>query len=337
MQVQENISLKRYNSFGIEVSAKYFVEVSGLEDVAAFVSEDEFLNLPRLILGGGSNLLLRQDFDGVVLKVDFGGIELIHEDDQHYILKVGAGENWHNLVMHCVSNGYAGIENLSLIPGNVGAAPMQNIGAYGVELKDVFESLDAVDIRSGDPREFNADDCRFGYRESVFKNELRDKYMITSVTLRLSKSATLNTSYGAIEEELETMGVSEVDIKSVSQAIINIRSSKLPDPAVLGNAGSFFKNPIISEEEFARVKSEYPDIVSYPAGNAVKVAAGWLIDQCGWKGKRVGDAGVHENHALVLANYGTATGNEIYELSQEILESVKDRFGITLEREVNIV
>lgn len=337
MRVQENVSLKRLNSFGIDASARYFVEVADQEEVAAFVSEKHFADQPLLILGGGSNLLLRHNFEGVVLKVGFSGIELLLEDNDHYYLEVGAGENWHGLVMHCVANGYAGIENLSLIPGNVGAAPMQNIGAYGVELQDVFEKLEATEIRSGEYREFSIDECQFRYRDSVFKNELQGKYVITSVTLRLSKSAQLNTSYGAIEEELEAMNIGEVDINSISQAVINIRNSKLPDPDVLGNAGSFFKNPIISEEEFLQLRSEYSDVVSYPADTGVKIAAGWLIDQCGWKGKRIGNAGVHENHALVLANYGNATGDEIYKLSEEILNSVRTKFKITLEREVNVV
>ncbi|HIA06934.1 MAG TPA: UDP-N-acetylmuramate dehydrogenase [Flavobacteriales bacterium] len=337
MRVQENVSLKRLNSFGIDASARYFVEVADQEEVAAFVSEPHFADQPLLILGGGSNLLLRHNFEGVVLKVGFSGIELLLEDNDHYYLEVGAGENWHGLVMHCVANGYAGIENLSLIPGNVGAAPMQNIGAYGVELQDVFEKLEATEIRSGEYREFSIDECQFRYRDSVFKNELQGKYVITSVTLRLSKSAQLNTSYGAIEEELEAMNIGEVDINSISQAVINIRNSKLPDPDVLGNAGSFFKNPIISEEEFLQLRSEYSDVVSYPADTGVKIAAGWLIDQCGWKGKRIGNAGVHENHALVLANYGNATGDEIYKLSEEILNSVRTKFKITLEREVNVV
>jgi len=337
MRVQENVSLKRLNSFGIDASARYFVEVADQEEVAAFVAEPHFADQPLLILGGGSNLLLRHNFEGVVLKVGFSGIELLREDNDHYYLEVGAGENWHGLVMHCVANGYAGIENLSLIPGNVGAAPMQNIGAYGVELQDVFEKLEATEIRSGEYREFSIDECQFRYRDSVFKNELQEKYVITSVTLRLSKSAQLNTSYGAIEEELEAMNIGEVDINSISQAVINIRSSKLPDPEVLGNAGSFFKNPIISEEQFLQLRSEHSDVVSYPADTGVKIAAGWLIDQCGWKGKRIGNAGVHENHALVLANYGNATGDEIYKLSEEILNSVRTKFKITLEREVNVV
>jgi len=337
MRVQENTSLKRLNSFGIDASARYFVEVNNQEEVIAFSSEPQFADMPLLILGGGSNILLRHDFNGVVLKVGFSGIDLLREDADHYYLKVGAGENWHALVMHCVANGYAGIENLSLIPGNVGAAPMQNIGAYGVELKDVFEQLVAIDLKSGESREFSIDECQFGYRDSIFKNELRDRYMIASVTLRLSKVARLNTSYGAIEQELEAMQIGEVDISSISQAVTNIRSSKLPDPAALGNAGSFFKNPIVSEEEFLQVRADHPDVVSYPADEGVKIAAGWLIDQCGWKGKRIGEVGVHENHALVLANYGNATGDDIYNLSEEILDSVRAKFNISLEREVNIV
>ncbi|MBL4735248.1 MAG: UDP-N-acetylmuramate dehydrogenase [Flavobacteriales bacterium] len=337
MEVQENVSLKRLNSFGIDVSAKYFVEISSVEDVRAFISESKFERLPKLILGGGSNILLKNDFEGVILKVGFSGIQLEREDEDHYYINVGAGENWHKLVVHCVDNGYAGIENLSLIPGNVGAAPMQNIGAYGVEFKDVFESLEAIDVNSGEIRQFSIDECRFGYRESVFKNELKGRYLISQVTLRLSRIPVLNTSYGTLGQELDSMGVEDITIGAISQAVINIRSSKLPDPAEIGNAGSFFKNPIVSHEEFERIKSEHSNVVSYPADNGIKLAAGWLIDYCGWKGKRVGDAGVHEKHALVLANYGNASGSEIFEMSEEILDSVSTKFGITLEREVNVI
>jgi len=337
MQIGENTSLKRLNTFGIDVSAKFFVEVSSIEDVQEFIAEPKIKGLPVLVLGGGSNILLKGDFPGIVLKVGINGIDIKSEDEDHYHLEVGAGENWHKLVTYCVENGYAGIENLSLIPGNVGAAPMQNIGAYGVELKDVFEELTAIDLQSGELIVFGKEQCHFGYRDSVFKNQDKGKYLIASVTLRLNKTPACNTSYGALEQELEAMGVEQIDIKAVSQAVINIRSSKLPDPKVLGNAGSFFKNPVISTDIYSGLKSDYPDIVSYTTGDNMKLAAGWLIDQCGWKGKRVGDAGVHENHALVLANYGEASGNEIYDLSETILESVKDKFGITLEREVNVI
>jgi len=337
MEIQENVSLKRLNSFGIDVSAKYFVEANSIEDVRAMISEPRFTGLPKLVLGGGSNILLRNDFKGVVLKVEFKGVTIVKEDAAHVYLEIGAGENWHSLVMYCVENNFGGIENLSLIPGNVGAAPMQNIGAYGVELKDVFVELQAINLASGESRVFSSKDCQFGYRDSVFKNELRDAYLLSAVTLKLNKTHVLNTSYGAIEHELDAMNLDEVDIKAVSQAVINIRSSKLPDPSVLGNAGSFFKNPILLTEDFEQLESEYPNVVSYAAENGVKVAAGWLIDQCGWKGKRSGSAGVHENHALVLANYGNASGDEIFNLSEEILNSVKNKFGITLEREVNII
>ena len=337
MNVQENISLKRLNSFGIDVSTKFFVEVSSDEDVQEFVAEQKFEGMPVLVLGGGSNILLTDNFAGVALKVDFRGIDLERQDESHFYVKAGAGENWHELVMHCVENNYAGIENLSLIPGNVGAAPMQNIGAYGVELKEVFSELTAIDLKSGELRKFSGDECGFGYRDSIFKNDAKGKYLITSVTLRLNKTPTLNTSYGTLEEELEIMAVEQVDIKSISQAVINIRSSKLPDPNELGNAGSFFKNPVIGKEAYTSLKIKYPGIISYPAGEKFKLAAAWLIDHCGWKGKRVGETGVHEKHALVLANYGNASGGEIYNLSQKILDSVKSKFNITLEREVNVI
>jgi len=337
MEIRENVSLKRLNSFGIDVSANYFVETHSLEDVRAVIAEAKFNGLPKLVLGGGSNILLRNNFNGIVLKVAFKGISILREDVDHVYLKIGAGENWHSLVMHCVANNWGGIENLSLIPGNVGAAPMQNIGAYGVELKEVFVELEAIDLGSGELTRFSKHDCQFGYRDSVFKNELRDTYMLSAITLRLNKTHVVNTSYGAIEDELAAMQIGAVDIKAVSQAVINIRSSKLPDPAVLGNAGSFFKNPILLAEDFEQLKSEHPDIVSYGAENGIKVAAGWLVDQCGWKGKRSGSAGVHEKHALVLANYGNASGDEVFNLSEEILNSVRSKFGVTLEREVNIV
>lgn len=341
MNVQENISLRSFNTFGIDVSARYFARFNSVDELHELL---EFNKRPTtneqrstLILGGGSNILFTKDFDGLVLKNELLGIKEIKEDEHHVYVQAGAGVNWHHFVMHCIQNGWAGVENLSLIPGNVGASPMQNIGAYGVEIKDVFFSLEAFHIKDKKTVHFSVNDCAFGYRESVFKRKYRNEFVITHVTYRLNRIPSFNTSYGAIEQELEKMGVGK-SIQSISQAVINIRSSKLPDPALIGNAGSFFKNPEIDSHHFQELARMFPGIVGYhlPGGN-VKLAAGWLIEQCGWKGYRKGDAGCHENQALVLVNYGSAKGNEIYELSEEILQSVKKKFGVGLEREVNII
>jgi UDP-N-acetylmuramate dehydrogenase len=337
MNIQENKSLKKLNTFGIEASARYYAECSSVEQMNEVLSDEKFSKTPKLILGGGSNLLFTKDFDGIVLKNNLKGIELINEDKDNYYVRSAAGEVWHEFVMYCIDHNFAGLENLSLIPGNVGASPMQNIGAYGVEIKDTFYELEAFHILDKTFHKFNNQECKFGYRESVFKHELRNQFIITSVTFRLSKTPHYNTSYGAIDKELEAMGVKELSIQAISKAVCNIRSSKLPDPKVIGNAGSFFKNPVISTEQFTKLKTEFPDIVSYPSGDGYKLAAGWMIEQCGWKGKTFGDAGVHKLQALVLVNYGNAKGNEIFELSQKIMDSVKEKFGVELEREVNIV
>jgi len=346
--IKENISLKEYNTFDINVSAKYFANFSSVNELHELL---EFNRRPTinekrstLILGGGSNILFTKDFDGLVLKNEIVGIKEIKEDEHHVYVQVGAGVNWHHFVLHCIHNSWAGIENLSLIPGNVGASPMQNIGAYGVEIKDVFYSLEAFHIKDKKLVNFSVNDCEFGYRESVFKRKFKNEFVITDVTYRLNRIPTFNTSYGAIEQELEKMEVKELSIQAISQAVINIRSSKLPDPAVIGNAGSFFKNPEIQNSKFKSLKERFPDIVGYdlPNGNT-KLAAGWLIEQCGpengasWKGYRKGDAGCHERQALVLVNYGNAKGSDIYNLSEEIFQSVKEKFGVELEREVNIV
>ena len=341
MNVQENISLKSFNTFGIDVSAKHFARFTTVDELHELLefSTRATNNGQRstLILGGGSNILFTKDVDGLVLKNELLGIKEIKEDEHHVYVQAGAGVNWHHFVLHCIHNGWAGVENLSLIPGNVGASPMQNIGAYGVEIKDVFYSLEAFHIPDKKTVHFSVNDCGFGYRESVFKRKYKNEFVITNVTYSLNRIPSFNTSYGAIEQELEKMGVGK-SIQSISQAVINIRSSKLPDPAVIGNAGSFFKNPEVQNSKFKHLKEQYPDIVGYnlPNGN-VKLAAGWLIEQCGWKGCRKGDAGCHEKQALVLVNYGNAKGDEIYDLSEEILQSVKKKFGVGLEREVNIV
>jgi len=338
MQIKENVSLKPYNTFHINVSAKYFAEFASVDELKELLTNYKPQTTNHLILGGGSNILFTKNFDGFVLKNELKGIGLVKEDDAFYYVKANAGENWHQFVLYCISNNYAGIENLSLIPGNVGASPMQNIGAYGVEIKDVFYELEAYHVNDNAVQKFSLNDCEFGYRESVFKRKYKDQFVILNVTYKLGKQPLFNTSYGAIEEELKKMDVKELSIKAISQAVINIRSSKLPDPKEIGNAGSFFKNPTVPNEKFHSLQNEFPKIVGYPFGeNETKLAAGWLIEQCGWKGFREGDAGCHARQALVLVNYGNAKGEEIYNLSSKIVESVKEKFGIELEREVNII
>ena len=341
MKILSEISLKKYNTFGIDAQAKYFATFNAVEEINELLA---FKELSTLVLGGGSNILFTKDFDGIVLKNEIKGIEITNEDDDHVYVQAGAGENWHQFVLHCISNNFAGVENLSLIPGNVGASPMQNIGAYGVEIKDVFHSLQAFHLKEKTMATFNLNDCAFGYRESVFKKKFKDQFVITSVTFKLNKKPVFNTSYGAIEQELEKMGIQQLSIKAISDAVINIRSSKLPDPVVTGNAGSFFKNPEVSSDQFHELKKIYPAIVGYALNNGnVKLAAGWLIEQCGpvsgisWKGYRIGDAGCHAKQALVLVNYGHAKGDEIYALSESIIKTVQQKFGVVLEREVNII
>jgi UDP-N-acetylmuramate dehydrogenase len=336
MQILSDYSLKKYHTFGIDVSAQYYTEVNSIDEFKELQQNTVYKNNPLLILGGGSNLLFTKNYAGLVIKNNLKGMELIKQDEDHVWLKVAAGENWHGFVLWCVANNYGGVENLSLIPGCVGASPMQNIGAYGVEIKDVCDTVQGIDLQTGEERTFTNADCRFGYRESVFKHIYKNKYLITAVVFKLNKKPVFNTSYGAIEQELKAMGV-EPSIKTISDAVINIRSSKLPDPTKIGNAGSFFKNPEVSKQKHDELKQQFPKLVAYTLDNGnYKLAAGWLIEHCGFKGKRIGDAGVHVNQALVLVNYGTAKGEEIYKLSQQILDTVKDTFGVTLEREVNI-
>lgn len=339
MEIRHNISLRPYNSFGIDVFARQFAAFTSVEQLAELVTGNSIRATdPLLILGGGSNVLLTRDVDGWVLKNELTGIELQKEDEDHYYITAQAGENWHGFVQYCIAHQYAGVENLSLIPGHVGASPMQNIGAYGVEIKDVFHELRAYDLLEKNIRHFGLADCAFGYRESVFKKQYKGRYVILDVTYRLKKKPDFHTSYGAITQELERMGIQELSIGAISQAVINIRSSKLPDPKQIGNAGSFFKNPVISNSQYGILQSQYPAIPGYAAGEGhTKIAAGWLIEQCGWKGYRKGDAGCYEKQALVLVNYGKATGQDIWDLSQSIMDSVHDRFGIRLEREVNII
>jgi len=336
MKIHEQFSLKQYNTFGIDVKAKYFSVFSSSGELGDLITRHS--SVRTFILGGGSNILFTEDYDGIVMKNEVKGIQKINEDNDHVYVKVGAGENWHQFVLSCIQNNWAGVENLSLIPGNTGASPMQNIGAYGVEIKDVFEELNAFHLHEKVSYRFGSTDCEFGYRESVFKRKYKDQFVILDVTFRLHKIPKFNTSYGAVEQELEKMGVATLSIAAISQAVINIRSSKLPDPAVIGNAGSFFKNPSVSGDKFQILKKEFPNVVAYEnSDGTVKLAAGWMIEQCGWKGYRRGDAGCHQKQALVLVNYGNATGSEIYALSEEIVESVHKKFDIALEREVNII
>lgn len=342
MTIENNKPLKNLNTFGINVYAKQFATFKNLDDLNAIFEpnnpQTSNFKLQKLILGGGSNILFTKNVDGLVLKNEIAGIEKIKEDGEHIYVKAGAGENWHRFVLYCLEHNYGGVENLALIPGNVGASPMQNIGAYGVEIKDVFHSLEAFDMEEMKLVVFDKSDCSFGYRESVFKNKYKGRFIITSVTYKLSKKPVFNTSYGAIETELEKMKVETLSIQAIANAVINIRSSKLPDPKVIGNAGSFFKNPEVKNSHFEKLKIEFPGIVGYKLENGnMKLAAGWLIEQCGWKGYRKGDAGCHEKQALVLVNYGHATGEQIFELSTEIIGSVLKKFDVSLEREVNII
>lgn len=337
MNIIPNVSVLQYNTFGMDVFSKLLVSFSNEDELVEVLKTKECKENERLVLGGGSNVLFTKDFEGIILKNDIKGIELVSEDEFHYFVKAGAGENWHEFVLHCIDNNFAGIENLSLIPGSVGASPMQNIGAYGVEIKDVFESLEAIEIKTGEKKTFNKEECAFGYRESIFKNKLKNKYVITSVTYKLNKIANYDVSYGAIKKQLEKNKVKQLTIKDISNAVIQIRNSKLPNPKDIGNAGSFFKNPVISLEQFENIKPNFKGIAHYVLPNGeIKLAAGWLIEKLGWKGKTIDKYGVHENQALVLVNYGGASGQDIYDLSSQIIEAVRERTGITLEREVNI-
>lgn len=344
MLIEENKPLTTYNTFGIAVTARYFAEVHTVDDFKTLMQTDVYRNHKRLILGGGSNILFTGNFDGLVIKSSVKGISIVSETETEVIVKANAGEVWHSFVQWCIANNYAGIENLSLIPGQVGAAPMQNIGAYGVEIKDVFYQLEALDVHTGEALRFNLNDCAFGYRESVFKNTLKDTCFITAVLFRLTKLSSpkaiyhYKTDYGDIKYTLGEMQAYTLSIKAVSDAVCKIRSSKLPDPKELGNAGSFFKNPSVPQSKYEELVMQYPVMPSYPQKDGtVKIPAGWLIEQCGWKGKVVGHTGSHKSQALVLVNYGNATGSEIWNLALEIKKSVAEKFGIDINPEVNVV
>lgn len=335
--LQRNTSLKALNTFGIQASAKHFAHFDSVSMLLDLLHEHK--EMPLFILGGGSNVLFTQDFDGLILKNEIQGFHIVDEDKTSVTIEAGAGMNWHQFVVKCIALNYGGIENLSLIPGNIGASPMQNIGAYGVEIKDVFEYLDAVHIESGKIKRFSNQECAFGYRESIFKNKVKGSYIICKVAFRLSKIHTLNTSYGAIEAELSKNKITAPTIKDVSDAVIAIRQSKLPDPNKIGNAGSFFKNPIVSPNLLEQLLSKHPNMPHYSAPNKmIKLAAGWLIEKAGWKGKTFESRyGVHKKQALVLVNYKDAQGSEILSLSKQIIEDVAKKFDVLLEREVNIL
>ena len=339
MLITENKSLRHFNSFGVETMARYFTSFSTLDELEEIRKEATYItNRSKLILGGGTNILFTKDFDGLVLKNDVKGIELIKEDEDHVYVKVAAGENWHSFTEYCIAHNYSGVENLSLIPGNVGASPIQNIGAYGVELKDVFYELKALHLHENRFYNFTLKDCEFGYRDSIFKSKYKGEYLIVQVTLKLNKKPIYQTQYGAIVQELEQMGNPVLSIQSIAGAIIRIRNGKLPDPKKIGNAGSFFKNPVISITTFNELKKAFPGLIGFQINTGyTKLAAGWLIEQCGWKGYRKNEVGCYEKQALVLVNYGSAKGIDIFNLSEEIIYSVQEKFNILLEREVNIL
>lgn len=337
MQIQSNFSLKPFNTFGIEAKAKNFVAVHSLDDLKTVLAEHTAE--PKFILGGGSNMLLTQDINALVIHIDLKGKRILKEDDDFVWVESMAGENWHEFVLWTIDQNFGGLENMSLIPGNVGTTPVQNIGAYGTEIKDTFVSCDAMKIDDQTLRTFSKEDCRFGYRESIFKQEAKNQYIITSVVFKLTKrNHNINTSYGDITKELALQNVTVPTLKDVSNAVIAIRQSKLPDPKVLGNSGSFFKNPVISRSHFEKVQAQFPEIKFFEVSpTEVKVPAGWLIEQAGYKGFRKGDAGVHKNQALVLVNYGSATGQEILALSREVQQAVFDKYSIAIEAEVNVI
>lgn len=337
MSLQNKVELQGYNTFGIACQAKLFNTFRNLDELKSILQLEEVKKEKILVLGGGSNVLFTKDFDGLVLINEIKGISVVTENSEEVILEAGAGENWHDFVSFGVERNWGGLENLSLIPGKVGAAPMQNIGAYGVEQKNCFVQLTAFEIQTGKIVEFSLEECAFGYRESYFKQDGKNRYIILSVQYRLNKKPRIQTSYGAISQELEKMGITDPSVKDVAQAVIRIRESKLPNPKVIGNAGSFYKNPVIPMEDFLNLSVKYPDLVSYPSETGmVKLAAGWLIEKAGWKGYRRGNYGVHQNQALVLVNYGGSNGKDIWNLSTEILQDIKNKFGVELEREVNI-
>lgn len=345
MQILENYDLTKLNTFGVKAKAKLFSEIYSEEDIEELFSKEEFKKNERLFIGGGSNILFTKDFDGIVILNKLKGIEIIKEEENDVYIKAMGGESWHDLVMFAVERGYWGIENMALIPGTVGATPVQNIGAYGVEIKDIFFNLEAYEIESGDPsttlgtrkKIFSKEECEFGYRDSVFKNKFKGKYFISAITLKLNKKENFNINYKALQQYFEKNNLIAKNSKDVSEAVINIRQSKLPDPKDLGSAGSFFKNVYVDEKKFQELKEKYPEMPIFEEGELKKIPAGWLVEACGWKGKRVGNVGVYEHQALVIVNYGEATGEEIKNLALNIIDSVKQKFDLELTPEVNFV
>ena len=336
--LRQNHSLKNLNTFGVDVKAKLFAEIYSEDELIEILSDVKFKSERKLILGGGSNILFTKDFEGIIIKVSISGIKVVDEDENSVIVEAGAGVIWDELVKFCVSKYFGGIENLTLIPGTVGAAPIQNIGAYAQELADTFVSLNGIFSKAGEKKIFSKNECRFAYRSSIFKEEFKNEFIISSVRLKLSKSSKTNTSYKALSDYISKKGLANPTIKDVSTAVAEIRRSKLPDPEKIGNAGSFFKNPFVSKELFQKLKSEYSDIISFNVETGqIKISAGWLIEKCGWKGKRVGDVGTSPDHALVICNFGNATGAEVLEFAMRIKEEVANKFGIKLEEEVNIL
>lgn len=336
-QLSQNISLKDYNTFGVKANAKYFLKIESSGDIVDFFSSNrDFLREERLILGGGSNLLFMDDFNGLIIYPAIRGIKVVSETDQTMDIEAGAGENWDDFVALCVERGWGGTENLSLIPGNIGAVPVQNIGAYGVEAESIIVNVNGISLDNLEKRCIAGDECNFEYRNSIFKTALKGKFVVTSVVFRLSKNPSFTLTYGVLKAELEKFEA--IDLKTVRDAVISIRESKLPDPKKIGNAGSFFKNPIVNNEIAQRIKDQYGGVPIYEAGEGrVKIAAGWLIEKSGWKGKSIGNAAVHDKQALVIVNKGNATGREIYTLSEQIRADVYSKFGIELEPEVNII
>ncbi len=339
INVQEHVSLKPYNTFGVDVEARYFTTLASKYDIQQVLHSPIFQSNKHIILGAGSNVLFTQDFDGLVIKNEIKGIAIIDESETQVVVEVGAGENWHAFVLHAIHNNWGGIENLSLIPGTMGAAPMQNIGAYGVEFKEVIEKVSAIEIATGTAKTFTNAECQFGYRESIFKHELKNKCIISSVTLRLSKvNHTINIAYGGLRDSPHIKDKETVTIQDVSTAVIEIRRSKLPDPVKIGNAGSFFKNPVIETETYNSLQKNYPTIPGFNVSeHEMKVPAAWLIEQTGWKGKTIGNVGVHKNQPLVLVNFGGGKGDDILSLAKQVQHRVHEKFGVKLQLEVNVV
>jgi len=339
LHIEQQVNLKPYNTFRVQAHARYFARISSHTDLFSLISSSVFKENKRLILGGGSNCVFLHDYDGLIIKSEEKGIEVISENDNEVIVKIASGVVWHDFVTVSLANNWGGTENLSLIPGTVGAAPIQNIGAYGVEIKNLIEKVEGINLNTGEVLALNNANCKFSYRESIFKHELKEFFFISSVTLRLTKKKhKIHSSYGSLKEQLAQLNITSPTIHDVSKAVIEIRQSKLPDPSIMGNAGSFFKNPIITNIQLESLKKSWPSIPFYPSENQTfKVPAGWFIENCGWKGKRIGNVGVHQHQALVIVNYNDATGEEIFRLSEQICHDVEEKFGVKLMREVNTV